>query len=509
MVAAGIFLSRIAGLIRDRVFAHYFGNSDAADAFRAAFRIPNFLQNLFGEGVLSASFIPVYARLRAERDDREASQLAEVVFALLFLTASLIVAVGIVTTPWLIDAIAPGFRGEKRELTITLVRILFPGAGLLVFSAWCLGVLNSHRRFFLSYAAPIIWNAAIIIAFLWRGGLVDSYALARVVAWGSVAGSALQFGVQLPIVLKLLWPLRVRLHLGQHVRTVIRNFFPAFVARGVVQISAYIDALLASFLPTGAVAALSYAQTLYTLPVSLFGMSVSAAELPAMSSALGTAEEVARVLRERIARGIEKVSYFVVPSAAAFFFLGDVVVATIYRTGVFGRADVVYVWGVLAGSSVGLLASTIGRLYSSAFYALRDTRTPLKFATLRVFLTLALGYLFAFPLPRAVGIDQKWGVAGLTLSAGIAGWIEFAMLRNSMHGRIGIVPFSTSRLVKLWMAAIIAAAAGFGARLVAPVENAVLAGVVILIPYGLIYLAMTQVLGVSTIRETIGALRRR
>lgn len=147
-VAAGILLSKIAGLVRGRVFAHYFGNSDAADAFGAALRIPNFLQNLFGEGVLSASFIPVYARLRAEKKDEEATELAETIFALLFLSTSVLVAVGVLATPWLIDAIAPGFHGEKRQLTITLVRIFFPGVGLLVFSAWCLGVLNSHRKFF-------------------------------------------------------------------------------------------------------------------------------------------------------------------------------------------------------------------------------------------------------------------------------------------------------------------------------------------------------------------------
>ena len=376
MVAAGILLSRIAGLVRDRVFAHFFGNTDAADAYRAAFKIPNFLQNLFGEGVLSASFIPVYAKLRAEQRDREASELAEAVFSLIFLITTLIVAVGIVTTPWFIDAIAPGFHGEKRQLTIRLVRILFPGTGLLVFSAWCLGVLNSHRKFFLSYVAPVIWNVAIIWSFFWRRGL-PPFQLVLMVAWGAVLGSALQFGVQLPVVLRLLRPLRGHLDFRSlHVVEVVRNFFPVFVSRGVVQISAYIDQLLASFLPTGAVAALGYAQNLNSLPVSLFGMAVSAAELPAMSSALGTQEEIAKVLRSRLTRGLEQIAYFVVPSAMAFLALGDVVVATIYKSGIFGHSDVVFVWRVLAGSAVGLLATTSGRLYASGFYALRDTRTP-------------------------------------------------------------------------------------------------------------------------------------
>jgi putative peptidoglycan lipid II flippase len=154
LVAAGILLSRIAGLIRDRVFAHYFGNSDAADAFKAAFRIPNALSNLFGEGVLSASFIPVYAGLLARDEEEEARRTAGAVAALLALSTSILVLIGVLATPYLIDAIAPGFSGEKRDLTIRLVRILFPGAGLLVLSAWCLGILNSHRRFFLSYITP-------------------------------------------------------------------------------------------------------------------------------------------------------------------------------------------------------------------------------------------------------------------------------------------------------------------------------------------------------------------
>src|SRR5437660_9001590 len=194
LVAAGIFLSKIAGLVRERVFAHYFGNSDAADVFRAAIRIPNFLQNLFGEGVLSASFIPVYARLRALGKDEEASDVADAVATLLALITAVLVLVGVLATPYIIDAIAPGFHGAKRELTIRIVRILFPGAGLLVLSAWCLGILNSHRKFFLSYTAPVAWNLAMIGTLMGFGGRVDESSLAVTLAWGSVAGSALQFG---------------------------------------------------------------------------------------------------------------------------------------------------------------------------------------------------------------------------------------------------------------------------------------------------------------------------
>jgi putative peptidoglycan lipid II flippase len=509
-VATGILLSRIAGLVRDRVFAHYFGNSDAADAFRAAFRIPNFLQNLFGEGVLSASFIPVYARLNAEKRHEEASAVAEVTFALLFLTTSLIVVAGIFTAPWLIDVIAPGFSGDKRLLTIRLVQILFPGAGLLVFSAWCLGILNSHRKFLLSYTAPIIWNVAIIAAFFWKGGPQSQSRLAVIVAWGSVIGSGLQFLVQLPSVLRFLWPLHIQRTLrSEYVNAVVKNFFPVFVSRGVVQISAYIDALLASFLPTGAVAALSYAQTLYSLPVSLFGMSVSAAELPAMSSTLGTPEEIAGVLRQRLAQGLQQIAFFVVPSAAAFLLLGDIVVATIYRSGEFTSRDVNYVWAVIAGSAVGLLASTSGRLYSSAFYALRNTRTPLKFASVRVALTLGLGYFCALPLPPLLHIDRRWGVAGLTLSAGIAGWIEFVLLRGALHKQIGSVPYSTLRVLKMWVAALLAASAGYAIKMVLRGHSPLLVGPCVLLPYGGIYFLLAYWMRVSALEGISRLFRRR
>src|SRR5207253_1054490 len=222
LVAAGILLSRVAGLVRQRVLAHFLGLTDAADAFAAAFRIPNFLQNLFGEGVLSASFIPVYARLQAQGREREARQVAAAVAGFLALVVALLVAVGITAAPLLVNLVGLGFSGAKRELAVRLIRILFPGTGLLVFSAWCLGVLNSHRKFLLSYTAPVIWNLAIIATFLWKGGHESESRLAELVAMGSVVGSALQFAVQLPAVMRFLWPLRIHLKAsGEQVRTVV------------------------------------------------------------------------------------------------------------------------------------------------------------------------------------------------------------------------------------------------------------------------------------------------
>lgn len=510
LVAAGILLSRIAGLIRQRFLAHYLGLGDAADVFNAAFKIPNFLQNMFGEGVLSASFIPVYARLLAEGDEREAARVAGAVAALLALAVSVLVLVGVLATPWLIDVIAPGFEGAKREVTIRLVRILFPGAGILVMSAWCLGVLNSHRKFFLSYTAPIVWNAAIIFTLVLFGGRARPYPLAVVTAWGAVVGSALQFLVQLPTVMRVLPSFRPALDVASaNVRTVIRSFAPVFVGRGVVQISGYVDIVLASLLPGGAVAGLTTAQTLYLLPVSLFGMSVSAAELPTMSSALGGEAEIGAYLRRRLDAGLRRIAFLVVPSAMAFLAIGDVLAAALFQSGRFTHHDAVYVWGILAGAAVGLLASTLGRLYSSTYYALRDTRTPLNFAIVRVVLTTGLGYLFAIPLPRMLGMAQSWGAAGLTASAGIAAWVEFALLRRALNRRIGRTGLPGVFMGKLWLAAVLAAAAGWGGKLLLGAAHPIVLAIAVVAPFGLVYFGVTGALGIPEARTILQAIRRR
>ena len=505
LVASGILLSRLIGLVRQRIFNHYFGLSAPAGAFNAAFRIPNTLQNLFGEGVLSASFIPVYARLLAQHEEEESGRVAAAIFSILALTASLLALVGALVSPILIDVIAPGFHGPTRDLTIRIVRILFPGAALLVMSAWCLGILNSHRKFFLSYTAPVLWSLAMIATLvIFRRQPLDS--LAVTVAWGSVAGSFLQFVVQVPVVLGLVKRLHLSLSTAAaNVREVIRNFVPVFVSRGVVQISAYVDSVLASFLGPVAVAALTNAQTINMLPVSLFGMAISAAELPAMSSALGSESEVAAYLRPRLDGGLRQIAFFVVPSAAAFLALGNVVTSTLFQSGAFGHRDSDYVWAILAGSAVGLLASTMGRLYSSTYYALRDTRTPLRFAMIRVALTTGLGYLCALPLPHWLGLDARWGAAGLTASAGAAGWVEFTLLRRSMNRRIGVTGLPGSLVARLWGAAAIAVAAGWGVKAILPKLAVYIAGAAILGVYGTVYLALTYAFGVE---ECTRALRR-
>ena len=509
LVAAGIFTSRVAGLIRQRVFAHYLGLSDTNDVVTQSFRIPNLLQNLFGEGVLSASFIPVYARLVGEGREEEAGRVAGAVAGLLALAVAVVVVIGVAMAPLLVTLLAPGFTGEKRLLTITLVRILYPAAGILVLSAWCLGVLNSHRRFLLSYMAPVVWNAAIIVAVL-AFRHPDTRHVAMTIAWGAVAGSVLQLAVQLPTVLTLARGLKLSVSTRiAGVRTVVTTFVPALMGRGVTQVSAYMDGLIASLLGTGAVAAIGNAQLLYTLPVSLFGMSISAAELPEMATVQGSEAERSAALRRRLTVGLRRIAFFIVPTAVGFIVVGQAVAALIYQTGRFTAADSRYVWAILAGSALGLLAATLSRLSSSAFYALHDTRTPFRFAVLRVALATALGFTAALAGPRLVGLERQWGAVGLTLASSVAAWVEFALLRRRLAARIGATDVPAALLARLLASALAAAAAGWFVMAGTRSLGAAVSAVLVIVTFALVYGGLTLLLGVEEARAVVARVGRR
>jgi putative peptidoglycan lipid II flippase len=504
LVAAGILLSRVFGLVRQRVTAHFLGSGEAADALAAAFRIPNLLQNLFGEGSLSASLIPVYARLLAEGRREDAGRVAGAVLSLLAMLIAGLVLLGLAAAPWLVDLIAPGFDGDTRELTIVLVRVILPGLGLLVLSAWCLGILNAHRRFFLSYASPVLWNVAIMAAVLWSAWRGDATMadVAMMVAWGSVVGSFLQLVIQLPTVFRLERGLSLTAgSAAADVRTVVRNFGPAVATRGVVQVSAYVDTILVSLLGAGAMATLGYAQAIAMLPVSLFGMSIAASELPTMSGATGEGEALHAALRARLASGLRRIAYFVIPSAVAFVGIGGALAGALYVGGAFGAEDARWVWVALAGAGVGLLAGTMGRLYASASFALRDTRTPFRYAAARVAVGGALGATLALTLPGALGVDPRWGIGIVTAASGVAAWLECALLRRHIHRRIGPVELPITLQLRLWVGAVAALGAALIAQQAADGQHPVLVGVVVGGAYGATYLVATRLLGADSARR--------
>lgn len=504
LVAAGILLSRIFGLVRQKVLAYFLGDGMAADVLTAAFRIPNFLQNLFGEGVLSASFIPAYSRLLAEGKREEAGRVAGAVLSLLSLAMSALVLVGVLAAPLFVDLIAPGFEGAARDLAIRLVRLIFPGVGLLVLSAWCLGILNSHRRFFLSYVSPVLFNLAVIGSLLLGAAGRAPEAIAVLAAWASVAGSALQFAIQLPTVLRLERGLQLSPDLASPVvRGIVARFGTVVIGRGVVQVSAFVDTAIASFIGVGAVATLGYSQAISMLPVSLFGMSVSAAELPAMSAEVGSEAEVAAAIRGRLDRGLARIAFFVIPSAAAFLLIGDVLAAGLYRGGAFTVESGLWVWVALAGSGIGLVASTMGRLYSSASYAMGDARTPLRFAIVRVVLGASLGVTGMLLVTRGTSLDPRVAIFALTGGSGVAAWVEYQLLRRSIGRRVGPTGVPARRMAVLWGLAIVAGLLAFGTRLPLQAEgfSAIVQAAAAVAMFGIAYLGGARLLKVDDARR--------
>jgi putative peptidoglycan lipid II flippase len=532
LVATGILASRVAGLVREAVMARLLGVGVGTDAFRAALRIPNVLQNLLGEGVLSASFIPVYSGMLARGEEEDAGRLAGAIAGLLIALTSVIVLVGVVFAGPIVRVIAFGFDpgSQRYELTVTLVRIITPGVGFLVLSAWCLGILNSHRRFFLSYVAPVVWNVAIV------GALVATYlvtaeevALATALGWGALAGSILQFLVQLGPVLRRSPGMRLSLSRAvPGVDDVIRRFGHVVAGRGGVQIAGYVDLFVASLLAAGAVAALGYAQVLYLLPISLFGMSVAAAELPELST-MDHRDRGAVV--GRLDEGLGRVAFFVVPSAVAFLLLGDLVVGLVYAGGRCTADASAQVGAILAAYSLGMLASTSSRLLQSALYGVGDARTPAIYGVLRVVLSTLIGVALMIPLDAvaisAQGIEVagsagigrggeegnllRLGAVGLALGAAVGAWFEVVLLRI----RVGLVfgrtrlggPHVRSLLAAAGVAVVVAVAARvLVARLELPlrVEALLALGLV-----GAVYLTVTAVVGVPEARDLLATVGRR
>lgn len=555
LVSAGILLSRVSGLVRERAVGHFLSLTPAANAYAYAFRIPNILQNLLGEGVLSASFIPVHVRLLDAGRDEDARRLAGTVLGLLAAVAGAAAVVMVLFARQLAGLLALGQDAAFQELVASLLRIVAPGLALLVLSAWCLGVLNSHRRFFLSYVAPVVWNLAQVVVLISVGfAVLDSVGqpcgvggdcgpadldnlatLAEALAWGTLVGGALQLLVQLPTVRSLAPGVRPRLApITDDVREVVRAFVPVVTARGVVQLATFVDLVLASLLAGAALATLQKVTILAVLPVSLFGMAVAAAELPELSG--DGAEDPERV-RRRINDGLERAAFYVLPTIIGYLVVGEVLVAALFQTGAFGDLESRLVWLVLVGSTFGLLATTSSRLLQSAMYGRGDTKGPARLAIVRVVLSTGIGLLVMFqldryqllpgggvmlaegaslpavsPLPPAVrdGDLFRLGALGLTIAGSIGAVIEYRLLRELVESRTGgRVRIGGSSRGRLLLAGLAATAAAFLVRPLAVDLTPVLGGLVAVTTVATVHIGAAAALGLDEAQALVGAVSSR
>ncbi len=431
-----------------------------------------------------------------ERTDKSGARaLAGAVLGLLVLGSGILALLGIALAPAITTVLAKGFDEPRRQLTISLVRVLFPMTGLMVISAWCLGILNTHRRFFLPYAAPALWNIAGIVAMVTAGTWLANRALpldaqlhrlSLALAWGTVAGSVLQIAVQLPVCWRLLRGIPLRFSTApEGVRAVIVAWLPLLLGAGVAQFSGLIDTLLGSFTGPGGVSALGYAQIVQLLPISLFGVSVTAVSLPELArEALGAAPN--EQLRTRIAVGFRRIVYFVVPSSLAFIALNREIIGALYQTGRFTADATALVGNVLAAYGLGLVGQATVKLFASGFYAMRDTRTPVKIAASSLVVSTGLAWLL-----------MRWiGAPGIALGSSLGAFLNTSLHLYDLSGRIGTVlrgPDWRAFGIALLGAALAAAAGVGGAQLVTglgPVPR----GLLVLAIFGVVYGALTLAL---------------
>jgi putative peptidoglycan lipid II flippase len=521
-VALGILSSRLIGFVRERAYAHFLGVGPHMDVLRVAFRAPNAIQNLLGEGSLSAAFIPIYSRMLEEGREEEAGRFAGAVFGLLLAVASAFSLLGVLLAKPIVAILAAGFVREtgpvdRFELAVAAARIVFPMTGFLVLSAWALGVLNSHRRFFLPYVAPVVWNAAIIGAMVWAGSGQDRLLFA--VCWGGLLGGLLQFLVQLPAVARVMRGFRLSFSTRvPGVREALAAFAPVVAGRGVVQLSAYLDIFLASWLIVGAVGILTYAQTPYMLPVSLFGMSVAAAELPELSRLYrhggGGGTEA---LLARVRRSLRQMAFLNVPTCVGYLAFGYLIIGLLLRTGNFRETENWLVYLALCGYTVGLVATTSSRLLQNTFYALGEARTPARIAVWRVALStvlavplmLLLDRIAVTDLVRAEGDPLRLGAVGLALGSGLAAWLELLLLRRAAARSAPgpLVPWrDLGRLTLLAAVAAVPAALVWWAL---PPLHVALQALAVVGVYALGYLLLARLTGAEELGFWLGRFGRR
>lgn len=531
--ASGIGLSRFTGVIRAALITNILGIGVVGDAFAAAQRIPNALQNLFGEGALSAAFVPEYSRL-SEDDSEQAGRLAGGVASFLLCLVACLVALGFLAAEPLTRGIAWGFTGARFDLTVRLVRIILIGAGVLVLSAWCLALLNSHRRLFLGYAAPVVWNAtqiAVLIAIA-VSEFSDTSA-AETLAWALVAGSVLQVLVQLPTVLKANRHIKFNFFWRDPATAaVLKRFGPAVLGRGALQLSSFIDLALASLLSVGAASSLGAAQAIYLLPIALIATSIVAADLPEISR-MDDFDEVAA----RLSRRLLQMLWLAGPILAMYLAAGPQIADAIFNLGGFrnqvSHDDLTVIGLTLGGYALGVPALMASRLLQNVCYSVGDTRTPARIAGRRVIISLVVGAVLMFQFEQILVVDQRlvgfgdgnfvWGPmpdsvrnavhlparlgpVGLALGSAVGAWIEFWQLRKQALNRWHLKGLTESGLWKHILPAFAALGAAVAINRL-KIDQALLQVSLVGVGVLIAHLVASLVLGTRTMSELVSGLR--
>lgn len=419
---AGTLVSRVLGLVRDVVIASVFGAGGSADAFFVAFRIPNFLRRLFGEGAFSQAFVPVLGEYRASGDAAEVRDLASHVAGALGVVLLAVTAAGVLAAPALVYVFAPGFAAEpgRAELTGYMLRLTFPYLLFISLTAFAGGILNTWGRFGAPAVTPALLNLALIGAAIGLAPRLEEPITA--LAWGVLAGGVVQLGFQLPFLWRIRMLVRPRFRRGHAgVRRILRLIVPALLGVSVAQVNLLVDTLIASFLVAGSVSWLYYSDRLMEFPLGVFGIALATVALPTLS--IRHAEGDGRGFRATLDWALRLVLVIATPAALGLVILAAPMLSTVFQHGAFGEHEVRMATPSLAAYAAGLVAFIAVKVLASGFYARQEMRTPVRIAVIAMIANVVLNLLLVEPFAHT----------GLALATSLAAGLNAALLLRGLR----------------------------------------------------------------------------
>ena len=431
VVGLAVLCSRVLGLAREQIFAALFGGGRIMDAFTIAFRIPNLLRDLFAEGALSTAFVTVFTKTAALEDDAAAWRLANKVATLAAVTLSAITLLGILTAPWLVAVLAPGFDPDKAALTVTLTRVMYPFILLVSLAALVMGMLNARSVFGVPAMASSFFNLGSIVAGVLIGLWLDPHFGQRAIlglAIGTLIGGALQLLVQLPTLHAQGYAWRADFHWRDPgVRAILRLMGPSVIAASTTQVNVLINSVFASRLGDGPTFWLTVAFRLMQLPLGIFGVALGTVALPLLARMAATGNITA--FRSELARGMRLAFLMTIPASVGLMVLAEPIISVLYQHGRFGAHETAESAGALRFYAIGLCGYAALKVLVNAFYALDKRKTPMVVSCLAVGLNLLLNWIFTLQL--------GWGHRGLAFSTACVATSNFLILYVLMRAHLG------------------------------------------------------------------------
>ncbi len=536
IVSIAVMFSRVMGLIREMVFAKYFGAGFLYDAFLVGFRIPNILRDLFAEGALSAAFVKVFTDYQLKKNEIEAWRLASMVFNALAVVLSVITILGMLLSPYIVPLLAWGFSPEKSALAVKLTQIMFPFILLVALAAVAMGVLNTKGRFGIPASASTAFNIFSIIVGLglafylsggsWEMSTEDNVIPSSAAQWaiigmaiGTLVGGAAQLAIQIPSLLKVGFRFTPALSFtDEGVRRVTRLMGPAIIGTSAVQVKVLVDTFVVSGIDGGQ-SWLSYAFRLMQFPIGVFGVAIGTAAIPTLSRL--ASENNIEKFRSTLSDALKLVFLLTIPSACGLIVLGEPIVRLLYERGQFAGADTNMTAWALTAYSVGLAGYAAVKVLSPSFYALDDAKTPMyvSLASIAVHLVMSVGMM---KLLSQVGVSSErpsgFGHVGVALATSTVALVNFLALTLLMRKRIRRLNDRDifSAFIKIAISSAIMSAVCYGTYSLLtgyfPLKTLFIKLVEVFVPIGLggaVFVIIAKLLRVDELEKLYNALARK